>query len=115
MVPSRHSVREMETLTVEASKLDHGQRYTLRHNHWGYVGEAEFVAVHEPERAAAPAKKAAKKKPKKKAKKAATKKAAKRKPAKKKAAAKRKAAPKKQAPKKKAAKKAVRKKTARKG
>jgi len=82
MVPSNHSIREDETVQVDVAKLKHGERYTLRHNHWGYIGEAQFVAVHEPERAAAakPKKKAPKKKAAmKKAPKKAAKKAAKRK------------------------------------
>lgn len=109
MVPSKHSVRENESVEVDAAKLKHGARYTLRHNHWGYIGEAEFVVVHAPEVAAAPKKKAAKAK-RKAAKKAAVK--AKPKAAKKKAAAKAKPkAAKKAAPKK---KKAAAKKKARK-
>jgi hypothetical protein len=83
LVPSNHSVHELETMEVAAAKLKDGARYTLRHNHWGHVGEAEFVVVHEPERAAAPKKKAARRAPAKK--KAAGKKPAGRKTASKKA------------------------------
>lgn len=73
LVPSNLSIREQATLTVDASKLEDGQRYTVRHTHWGHTDEASFVAVHEPALAKAPRKKAAKKKraPKKAAKKTA--------------------------------------------
>lgn len=106
MVPSNHSIREHETIQVAASKLKHGARYTVRHNHWGHIGEAEFIVVHEPARA-----KGKKKTPKKKA---GKKKAVKRKPAKKKtakkAAAKRKPAKRKVAKRKAAKKRSVAKK-----
>lgn len=59
LVPSGLSLREHETLAVDASKLRDGGLYTVRHVHWGHAGEARFVAVVEPERAAA--KKTAKK------------------------------------------------------
>ena len=83
---SNHSVHELETMEVAAAKLKDGARYTLRHNHWGHIGEAQFVVVHEPVRAAAPKKKAAGRAPAKK--KAARKKAASKKTASKKMAGK---------------------------
>ena len=71
LVASNHSIRESETIRVEASALEHGARYTLRHDHFGYTAEAHFIVVHEPE-LAAEEKPAAKRKPaaKKKARKA---------------------------------------------
>ena len=113
MVASNHSVRELETVDVPASKLKHGALYTLRHNHFGYIGEAQFIAVREPAKKKAKAKrKPAKKKAAAKRKPAKKKAATKRKPAKKKAAAKRKPAKKKAATKRKPAARKAAKKTA---
>jgi hypothetical protein len=69
LVPSGLSLREHETLVVDGSKLRDGRVYTVRHTHWGYTDEAQFVAVVEPERVA-PAKKAKRASGVKKAKKA---------------------------------------------
>ncbi len=79
-VPGGHGLREVETISIDVSKLADGKRYIVRHTHWGHTAEASFVAVHEPAKKGdgkKPAKKAAKKAVKKTAKKAAKKKAAK--------------------------------------
>lgn len=61
LVPCRLSIREHKTLVVRSEDLKHGRRYVARHTHWGHTDEAQFVVVHEPERAALAKKPKAKK------------------------------------------------------
>lgn len=44
-IAAGHSAHETETLCFDATKLKGGRTYTLRHEIWGQVAEASFIAV----------------------------------------------------------------------